>query len=143
MQPAKHWKDGRSVPEGAPFHALKDFAQLEDRPREWELQANVRRAMKKVAQSPEEWQAMRKSLVTIMADGPMALAEQNEVPEGVEVYFKRRRRSVTVYKEVCVDLYMLEDPSVQFFALSKVAESALAVGVVCGVEYVWNVKQEE
>ncbi|KAI4525634.1 hypothetical protein K525DRAFT_191081 [Schizophyllum commune Loenen D] len=122
VQPAKHWKDGRSVPEGAPFHALKDFAQLEDRPREWELQANVRKAMKKVAQSPEEWQAMRKSLVTIMADGPMALTEQNEVPEGVEVYFKRRRRSVTVYKEVCVDLYKLEDPSVQFFALSKVAE---------------------
>ncbi|KAL1725689.1 hypothetical protein EV714DRAFT_255594, partial [Schizophyllum commune] len=133
VQPAKHWKDGRSVPEGAPFHALKDFAQLEDRPREWELQANVRRAMKRVAQSPEEWQAMRKSLVTIMADGPMALTEQNEVPEGVEVYFKRRRRSVTVYKEVCVDLYKLEDPSVQFFALSKVAESALAVGV--GTDY--------
>ncbi|KAL1659149.1 hypothetical protein GGF50DRAFT_107930 [Schizophyllum commune] len=135
VQPAKHWKDGRSVPEGAPFHALKDFAQLEDRPREWELQANVRRAMKKVAQTPEEWQAMRKSLVTIMADGPMALTEQNEVPEGVEVYFKRRRRSVTVYKEVCVDLYKLDDPSVQFFALSKVAESALAVGAVCGTDY--------
>uniref|UniRef100_D8QAJ3 Fungal-type protein kinase domain-containing protein n=1 Tax=Schizophyllum commune (strain H4-8 / FGSC 9210) TaxID=578458 RepID=D8QAJ3_SCHCM len=122
VQPAKHWKDGRSVPEGAPFHALKDFAQLEDRPREWELQAKVRRAMRKVAQSPEELRAMRMSLVTIMADGPMALTEQNEVPEGVDVYFKRRRRSVTVYKEVCVDLYKLEDPSVQFFALSKVAE---------------------
>ncbi|KAL1737785.1 hypothetical protein HDZ31DRAFT_70787, partial [Schizophyllum fasciatum] len=125
VQGARQWGDGMSAIGRGAERVLKDFAAPVSARREVDLQRAVQEALRKTARTEGEWHVMNEGFVRIMADMSAALNVQIAVPAGEQLGFEPRRRHLTVYKDVCVDLYTLDDPGMYYHALSRVSRILL------------------
>ncbi|KAL1726873.1 hypothetical protein EV714DRAFT_218487 [Schizophyllum commune] len=106
--------------ENGPFHVVQDYWRFENEysSEEAECQDEILGALEK-ALPEEEFIAVRKHFMTILADGAVAYKGCDTSQAKALPHLRYRRRFRTVCKEHCETLYQVQDPAAFFFGLSQ------------------------
>ncbi|KAI4526254.1 hypothetical protein K525DRAFT_189594 [Schizophyllum commune Loenen D] len=102
------------------FHVVQDYWRFDDEysSEEAKSQDGILRALEK-ALPEEEFVAVRRHFMTILADGAVAYKSRDTDQTTALPHLRYRRRFRTVCKEHCETLYQVQDPAVFFFGLSQ------------------------
>ncbi|KAL1665518.1 hypothetical protein GGF50DRAFT_126334 [Schizophyllum commune] len=104
--------------ENGPFYVVQDYWRFENEysSEEAECQDEILGALEK-ALPEEEFIAVRKHFMTILADGAVAYKGCDSSQTKALPHLRYRRRFRTVCKEHCETLYQVQDPAAFFFGL--------------------------